>query len=58
MFIFKMMRGIIIVDETMTIANGFIDIWLPRDKTFQVKIEHNGKIAESEISTFKGTKPV
>ncbi len=34
-------------------ANGFIDIWLPRDKTYHVTIEHDGKIAESEISTFE-----
>lgn len=47
--------GNVIVDETMTsLANGFIDLWLPRNKTFQVKIEHEGKTVESEISTFKG----
>ncbi|WP_379159736.1 CueP family metal-binding protein [Paenibacillus sp. sgz5001063] len=33
--------------------NGFIDLWLPRDRTFQVTIEHDGKKAESEISTFE-----
>ncbi len=35
-------------------ANGFIDFWLPRDKTYLVKISHNGKAVETEISTFKG----
>ncbi|OKP96270.1 CueP family metal-binding protein [Paenibacillus sp. P46E] len=33
--------------------NGFIDLWLPRDRTYQVTIEHDGKKAESEISTFE-----
>ncbi|AIQ49243.1 hypothetical protein R70723_27580 [Paenibacillus sp. FSL R7-0273] len=33
--------------------NGFIDLWLPRDKTYNVTIEQNGKKAESEISTFE-----
>jgi len=37
-----------------TFENGFIDLWLPRDKTFNVTIEHNGKVAESVISTFEG----
>lgn len=48
-------EGNVIVDETMTsLENGFIDLWLPRDKTYQVKIEHKGRTAESEISTFEG----
>jgi hypothetical protein len=32
--------------------NGFIDLWLPRDQTYQVTVEHDGKKAEAEISTF------
>lgn len=48
-------KGNVIVDETRTsLANGFIDLWLPRDKKFVVKIEYDGKTAESEISSFKG----
>ncbi|WP_054955228.1 CueP family metal-binding protein [Paenibacillus dakarensis] len=47
-------EGTVVMDETITsLENGFIDIWLPRDRTYQVKIEHDGKTAESEISTFK-----
>lgn len=47
-------EGNIVVDETMTsFQNGFIDLWLPRNETFNVKIEYDGKTAESEISTFK-----
>ena len=48
-------EGNVVVDETVTsFKNGFIDLWLPRNQTFQVKIERNGKTAESEISTFEG----
>ncbi|MBM4761548.1 hypothetical protein GNT69_04485 [Bacillus sp. B15-48] len=48
-------EGNIIIDETLTtLANGFIDLWLPRDETYSVKIEQDGKAAELEISTFEG----
>ena len=47
--------GNVVVDETMTSQdNGFIDLWLPREKSYQVKIEQDGKTAQSEISTFNG----
>ena len=47
--------GNVILDQTMkSQANGFMDFWLPRDKTYLVRIEYNGKITESEISTFEG----
>jgi hypothetical protein len=43
-----------IMDKTLkSQSNGFIDLWLPRDKTYNITVEHNGKIAESEISTFE-----
>ena len=48
------MEGNVIVDETMkSQPNGFIDLWLPRDKEFQVKIEHAGKMVDDELSTFE-----
>lgn len=48
------MEGNMILDQTMkSQANGFIDLWLPRDKKYRVTIEQDGKTAESEISTFK-----
>ena len=47
--------GEVVVDETITsLENGFIDLWLPRDKNFQVKITHDDKTVESKISTFEG----
>lgn len=47
-------EGTVVIDETITsLENGFIDLWLPRDRTYQVKIEYDGKSVESEIDTFK-----
>jgi hypothetical protein len=47
-------EGNVILDEKVkSQANGFFDLWLPRDKTYQVKIKYDGKVSESEISTFK-----
>jgi hypothetical protein len=46
--------GNVVVDEKVkSQPNGFIDLWLPRDKKFRTKIEYNGKMVESEISTFE-----
>lgn len=47
-------EGNVIVDKTVTSqSNGFIDLWLPRDKNYQIKITHKGKKVESKISTFE-----
>ena len=47
-------EGNVIVDEILqTQANGFIDLWLPRNQTYQIKIEHEGKMVKSEFSTFE-----
>lgn len=47
--------GKVVVDETITsLRNGFIDLWLPRDKNYDVKIEYDDKTVESAISTFEG----
>lgn len=47
--------GNVILDEKVTSqANGFIDLWLQRDKNYQIKIEQDGKAAELEFSTFEG----
>lgn len=46
--------GNVLLNEGMqTMKNGFIDLWLPRGQTFNVKISHDGKQVESEISTFE-----
>lgn len=47
-------EGQVILEETIqTPPNGFIDLWLPRDETFLVKMTHEGKQTKSEISTFE-----
>src|SRR5699024_8707503 len=47
--------GEVILDEKQqTEANGFIDLWLPRDDTFNVTITQDGKKTTSEISTYDG----
>lgn len=47
-------NGTVIIDETFNSgANGFIDLWLPRNQTFQVEITYDGKETKSEISTFE-----
>lgn len=50
----KDLDGNTIMDQTVTTQpNGFIDLWLPRDKVFLVTMTYQGMKAESEISTFK-----
>lgn len=51
------MEGNTIIDEkVMSPANGFIDLWLPRDKEYNISLANNGKTAEAKLSTFKGDK--
>lgn len=33
--------------------NGFIDLWLPRNQNYRMTITHEGKEAQTDISTFK-----
>lgn len=48
-------EGNVILDEKKkTEANGFIDLWLPRDDKFDVIITQGDKETTSEISTFDG----
>lgn len=46
-------KGNVVVNETLqTGVNGFIDLWLLRNQTYQIKIQHGSKLVESEFSTF------
>lgn len=48
-------EGKVYVDKMMkTPANGFIDLWLPRNRTYVVEIEAKGKTGEINFSTFDG----
>lgn len=47
--------GNIVLDEIkQTEANGFIDLWLPRNDTFTVTITQDNKETSQEITTFEG----
>ena len=47
-------EGTVVLNEKVkSQSNGFIDLWLPRDKTYLIKINYDGKVSESEISTFE-----
>ena len=50
-------KGNVVIDQTMTTyEKGFIDLWVPREETYQVTITQDDKIAQSEFSTFKNDK--
>lgn len=50
----KNQEGEVIVDETMNSGkNGFVDLWLPRDETYNVEIQYDEQTVKSEISTFE-----
>ncbi|MBZ9534112.1 CueP family metal-binding protein [Cytobacillus oceanisediminis] len=47
-------EGNVYVDELLTSQqNGFIDVWLPRNKDFQITISYDGKTTKTEFTTFK-----
>lgn len=51
----KDMEGDIVLDKTLTSgANGFIDLWLPRDKKYTIQITQGGNTINSSLSTFNG----
>lgn len=47
-------EGNVIVDKAMkSQSNGFIDLWVPRDKKYHITIAQDGKTVESDFSTFE-----
>jgi hypothetical protein len=47
-------KGNVVLDQKLkSQSNGFIDLWLPRDTEYEIKIEHDGRTAQSQFSTFK-----
>jgi hypothetical protein len=45
--------GTVVLDETMsTGANGFLDLWLPRDQGLVLSVEMDGYAAEAFLTTF------
>ncbi|WP_458123558.1 CueP family metal-binding protein [Paenibacillus sp. Z3-2] len=33
-------------------ANGFMDLWVPRNRTYLIRVVHDGKVAETQLSTY------
>jgi hypothetical protein len=38
-----------------TLENGFLDLWLPRNQTFQIRLEARGRSVSGQISTFNNS---
>lgn len=34
-------------------ANGFMDFWVPRDRSYLIRIVQDGKVAETQLSTYE-----
>jgi len=47
--------GDVVLDESLRAGpNGFVDLWLPRNGTFAITVERDGKSATSAITTYPG----
>lgn len=45
--------GNVVIENILTSGkNGFIDLWLPRNKQYNIKITKDGETATEEISTY------
>lgn len=42
---------VLVDDETTAFDNGFVGIWLPRDVTGTLEVEHDGKTATTDFGT-------
>lgn len=45
--------NVVLEDRIQTEKNGFFDLWLPRDQTYHIKMEHEGKSVDAAFSTFE-----
>lgn len=53
----KLSDGTIVVNETVrTMANGFVELWLPRNEEVSVSMEAEGKSVTGMISTLESSK--
>ena len=47
----------ILVNETVTtLRNGFLELWLPRNRTIKLIIQESDRQASGEIGTFDNSK--
>jgi hypothetical protein len=44
--------GEVLVEEDTTLgANGFVGLWLPRDVDAELRVEHEGRVGTTTVST-------
>ncbi len=49
--------GNVLIDDTMaTMRNGFIDLWLPRNRKIELRIQGLNRKAKGMIETFDDSK--
>ena len=49
-------EGRIFLNETVkSLGNGFVELWLPRDRRFRIRFEARGLAVESTVETFDGS---
>lgn len=49
--------GNVLVDETIaTLRNGFFELWLPRNRTIELRIQRLNRQAIGTIDTFNDSK--
>ena len=50
-------NGIVLVDGTVeTLRNGFFELWLPRKRIIDLKIQGLNRIAQGKITTYDASK--
>lgn len=45
----------IVNSDLTTMANGFVGVWLPRNIDGTVRVSFDGKVAQTQISTYAGS---
>ena len=50
-------NGIVLVNQTVeTLRNGFFELWLPRKRIIDLKIQGLNRTAQGKITTFDASK--
>lgn len=48
--------NVLVADSYSTLKNGFLELWLPRDRTIQLTIKGLDRQATGRITTFNSSK--
>lgn len=52
--VFDSDNNIVYDSITKSMKNGFLELWLPRGKEYEVMISHDGLSAQQDVSTYQG----